>query len=113
LALPVLPDQVEDYDKLAPKPMLVRGFLVNNGFRAHDVESRREPAGIRLFVSYERYLPELKTTALAVSTILLGETDFMPLGSWQDVYEGQPLATEWYSGVPAAAAWSPAATIFT
>ena len=93
--------------------MLVRGFLVNNGFRAHDVESRREPAGIRLFVSYERYLPELKTTALAVSTILLGETDFMPLGSWQDVYEGQPLATEWYSGVPAAAAWSPAATIFT
>src|SRR5262249_37620105 len=86
-------------DGCAGKPLRVGGFLVNIGFRAHDVESRRERAGIRLFVSYERYLPELKTTALAVSTILLREHDLLPLGSWQDVYQGQPLATEWYSGV--------------
>lgn len=30
---------------------------------------------------------------------MLGAKDFQPRGSWQDVYEGQPVETEWYSGV--------------
>ena len=99
LDLPPLPNHAAEYDQFAPKPKKVRGFPVNIGFVVHDVESRVEPGGIRLFVSYERYLRGLSTTALAVSTILLGETDFRPLGSWEDVYQGQPLATEWYSGI--------------
>lgn len=99
LALPALPNHLEDYDKFARKPLRIPDFLVNTGFRVHDVESRKEPGGIRLFVSYERYLPELNTTALAVSTILLGAKDLSPLGPWQDIYQSHPLVAEWYSGV--------------
>jgi hypothetical protein len=98
LTLPSINNHAEDYDRFAPKPMRLGRFLVNNGFVVHDLKSRREPAGIRLFVSYERYLPELRTTALAVSAILLGK-ELLPLGEWQDVYEGPPLVAEWYSGV--------------
>jgi aldose sugar dehydrogenase len=99
LELPPIPNHAEDYDKFARKPTQVGPFPVNTGFVVHDLESRKEPAGIRLFVSYERYLTELKTTALAVSAILLGAKDLQPLGSWEDIYEGPPLVTEWYSGV--------------
>jgi hypothetical protein len=99
LPLPVLPNRVDDYERFGRKPMRIGEFGVNFGFRVHDVESRKEPGGIRLFVSYERYLPEHKTTALAVSAILVGETDFLPLDSWQDVYQSQPLMNEWYVGI--------------
>lgn len=100
LALPALPNFEDQYDQFArkPFPLGTTGPMVNTGFGLHDVESRMEPAGIRLFVSYERYLKELNTTALVVSTILLGETDLRPRGSWQDIYRGQPLDAEWYSG---------------
>lgn len=98
LALPAINNHAEDYEKFARKPTRLGRFLVNSGFVVHDVESRKEPAGIRLFVSYERYIPELRTTALAVSAILLGK-DLAPLGEWQDVYEGSPLVAEWFSGV--------------
>jgi hypothetical protein len=94
-----LPNNAAAYDKLAaPQRMTASGFAVNNGFVVHDVEGRREADGVRLFVSYERFLPALKTTALAVSTILLG-ADFAPRGSWEDVYQNEPLQAEWYSGV--------------
>jgi hypothetical protein len=100
LPLPRLPNHADDYDQYAPKPKRIDGgFMVNVGFRVHDVESRTMPDGVELFVSYERYLPELRTTCLAVSSIVLGAKDFRPRGSWQDVYEGQPVETEWYSGV--------------
>jgi len=98
LALPPIDNHAGDYEQYARKPMLAGPFWVNTGFVVHDVESRREPAGVRLFVSYERYVPELRTTALAVSAILLSE-ELAPLGAWQDVYEGLPLAAEWYSGI--------------
>ena len=69
------------------------------GLRGDDLESRAEAGGIRLFVSYERYLTDRKTTALAVSSILLDATDLRPIGSWRDVYQSQPLAAQWYSGI--------------
>src|SRR6185503_2274498 len=81
------------------KPKMLGPFVVNSGFAVHDLESRKEPGGVRLFVSYERYLGELKTTTLAVSSILLGATELQPLGPWQEVYQGQPLTAEWYSGL--------------
>jgi hypothetical protein len=99
LVLPALPDNAAAYDQFARKPAFVRGFHVNDGFRAHDIEAKKEAQGIRLLVSHERYLPEHNTTALAVSTILLGESDLQPLGPWEGVYQSQPLVTEWYSGV--------------
>jgi hypothetical protein len=99
LALPELPNNAAEYKRLAAAPReIAPGFTVNNGFVVHDVEFRREAAGIRLFVSYEKFLPELKTTALTVSAILLGG-GFAPLGHWEDVYQSQPLRSEWYSGV--------------
>lgn len=99
LALPLIPNNAADYQRFGAKPFQLPGlpFMVNNGFRAHDVEFRKEPAGIRLFVSYERYRIDLKTTALAVSAILLGK-EWQPLGGWEDIYEGPPLAAEWYAG---------------
>jgi hypothetical protein len=103
LELPPLPDNAASYDQFARKPALVRGFHVNEGFRAHDIEAKREAQGIRLLVSHERYLPEDNTTALAVSTILLGEPGLQPLGPWENVYQGQPLVTEWYSGIASGA----------
>jgi hypothetical protein len=99
LALPRIPNHAEDYERFARKPEKIRGFAVNSGFRVHDVEARKEPGGVRLFVAYERFLLELRTTALAVSTILLAESDLQPLDTWRDLYESQPLTTEWYSGV--------------
>jgi hypothetical protein len=113
LTLPALSNHEDDYDRFARKPIQLGEFRVNAGFRVHDVESRSEPGGIRLFVSYERYLREANTTALTVSSILLDAKDLLPLGSWQDVYQSRPLAAEWYSGVAGAAAWSQAATTFT
>jgi hypothetical protein len=99
LALPELPNNRADYDRLAAPPREIdSGFLVNTGFTVHDVESRREAGGVRLYVSYERFLPELRTTALAVSAILL-DASLSPLGSWEEVYRGEPLQAEWYSGV--------------
>jgi hypothetical protein len=79
LALPPIPHHAEDYEKFARKPINANGFEVNTGFRVHDVEARKEPGGVRLFVAYERFLLELRTTALAVSTILLAEKDLRPL----------------------------------
>lgn len=98
LSLPAIPNHAQDYERFARKPIQVGKFTLNTGFRVHDVESRKEPGGVSLFVSYERYLPELRTTALAVSAILLGE-DLQPLGPWRDVYESQPLVNKWYSGI--------------
>ncbi len=99
LSLPELPNNAAEYERLAPPPRdLAPGLTVNTGFVVHDVESRREAAGIRLYVSYEKFLPELRTTALTVSAILLS-TGFAPLGSWEDVYQNQPLHAEWYSGI--------------
>jgi aldose sugar dehydrogenase len=99
LALPILPNHAEDYDRSARKPLQLGPYLVNTGFVVHDLEARAEPGALRLFISYERYLPEPRTTALAVSAIRLGGNDLRPLGPWQDIYEGPPLATEWYSGI--------------
>jgi glucose/arabinose dehydrogenase len=99
LALPELPSNRADYDRLAAPPReLSPGLTVNTGFTVHDAQSRREASGIRLYVSYERFLSELKTTALAVSAILL-DSSLAPLGSWEDVYQGDPLQAQWYSGV--------------
>jgi hypothetical protein len=99
LALPTLPNHAEEYVDFARKPVQAGPFLVNTGFRVHDVEAwAEEGGGVRLFVSYERYLAEVRTTALAVSVISLGN-DLQPLGPWQDVYESQPLDSEWYSGI--------------
>jgi len=100
LSLPELPNNATEYESLAAPPReIAGGFHVNNGFVVHDIEYRSEAAGnIRLYVSYERFLPELRTTALAVSTIPLGE-NLMPLGPWEDVYQSQALHAEWYSGI--------------
>ncbi|MEJ0074734.1 MAG: PQQ-dependent sugar dehydrogenase [Alphaproteobacteria bacterium] len=98
LALPSIENHADDYARYARKPMQLEHGRVNLGFRVHDVECGRSAAGIRLYVSYERYLAELHTTALTVSAILLDD-QLRPLGGWSDVYEGPPLATEWYSGV--------------
>jgi hypothetical protein len=98
LALPPLPSNAADYARLARPPReIASGFLVDTGFTVHDVEFRREPAGIRLYVSYEKFLPQAGTTALAVSAILL-DADLAPRGSWEDIYQGAPLKAEWYSG---------------
>jgi hypothetical protein len=100
LPLPVLPNNAHDYVQFARKPIKIDGgFEVDTGFVTHDVESRTEAAGIRLFVSYERYLRERGTTALVVSSIVVDPSSFEPTGSWEDLYVGQPLAAEWYSGV--------------
>lgn len=99
LALPDLPNNAAEYAKQAAPPReIAPGVTINTGFVVHDVDFRREAAGIRLLVSYEKFLPELKTTALTVSAILLNEV-FAPLGAWEDIYRGQPLQTEWYSGI--------------
>jgi glucose/arabinose dehydrogenase len=98
LPLPALPNHAEEYVDFARKPVQAGPFLVNTGFRVHDVEVRAGEGGVRLFVSYERYLSEVRTTALAVSAISL-DKNLQPLGSWQDVYESQPLDSEWYSGI--------------
>ena len=100
LPLPALSNNADDYARFARKPITIDGGLVvNAGFVVHDVESRIEAAGIRLFVSYERYLRELGTTTLVVSSIVVDANSFEPTGSWEDLYIGQPLAAEWYSGV--------------
>lgn len=53
LSLPRLPNHANDYDQYAPKPKRIDGgFIVNVGFRVHDVESRKMPDGVELFVSY-------------------------------------------------------------
>lgn len=81
LPLPELSNNAAEYERLAAPPReIAPGFTVNAGFTVHDVESRREAGGIRLYVSYEKFLPELRTTALTVSAILLSER-FAPLGS--------------------------------
>jgi hypothetical protein len=98
LPLPALPNHAEEYVDFARKPVQAGPFLVNTGFRVHDVEVRAGEGGVRLFVSYERYISEVRTTALAVSAISL-DKNLQPLGSWQDVYESQPLDSEWYSGI--------------
>lgn len=98
LALPPIENHAGDYARYARKPMQLEHVRVNLGFRVHDVECGRTPAGIRLYVSYERYLTELHTTTLTVSAILLDDR-LRPLGAWSDVYEGSPLMAEWYSGV--------------
>lgn len=102
LVLPPITNNADDYARFAPKPfpLPILSFEVNTGFRVHDVESLKEATGIRLFVAYERYLPGLKTTALTVSAIRLGK-DWQPQGRWQDIYQGPPLAAEWYSGLAA------------
>src|ERR1041385_193528 len=64
LMLPPIDNHAGDYERFARKPVQLGRFLVNTGFVVHDVESRKEPAGIRLFVSYERYVSELRTAAL-------------------------------------------------
>jgi hypothetical protein len=97
LSLPAIENHADDYARYARKPMQVGGFSVNAGFRVHDVECAKTPAGIRLYVSYERYLTELQTTALVVSTLLLDD-QLRQLGVWSDVYQGPPLVSEWYSG---------------
>jgi aldose sugar dehydrogenase len=99
LALPPLPNHAEDYDQSARKPLQLGPFLVNSGFVVHDVDSRKEAAGIRLFVAYERYLADRDTTRLVVSTVLLGEKNLLPLGTWDDLYESEPVVVEWYSGI--------------
>jgi hypothetical protein len=100
LVLPELPNNAADYARLAAPPRRIEpGFGVNGGFVVHNLEYRKEAAGgIRLFVSYEKFLPEPRTTALSVSTILLDES-LEPSGPWEDVYQSQPLRAEWYSGV--------------
>lgn len=98
LALPQLPSNAADYARLARPPReFASTFTVDTGFTVHDVEFRREPAGIRLYVSHEKFLPQVRTTTLAVSAILL-DADLEPLGPWEDVYQGAPLEAEWYSG---------------
>jgi hypothetical protein len=99
LKLPALPNNAELYDRLAQKPEMIRGFTVNFGFVVHDVEARSEGQNIRLIVSYERFLPEIKTTALAVSAIKIDSVDWAASGDWEDIYEGQPLKAEWYAGI--------------
>jgi aldose sugar dehydrogenase len=98
LALPPIENHADDYARYAREPMQLEHVRVNLGFRVHDVECGRTSSGIRLYVSYERYLAELHTTALTVSAIPLDD-QLRPLGGWSDVYEGPPLAAEWYSGV--------------
>jgi hypothetical protein len=100
LVLPDLPNNAADYDRLAaPLRKIEPGFDVNGGFVVHNVEYRSEAAGgIRLFVSYEKFLSEPGTTALSVSSIRLDER-FKPSGPWEDVYQSLPLRADWYSGV--------------
>jgi glucose/sorbosone dehydrogenase len=101
LVLPAIPNNSAAYDEFGPRPQKLGPIEVNDrdGFRVHDIESRIEAQGIRVFVSYERFLPEQKTTALAVSAITLDAKDLVPTGSWEDIYLGQPLVAEWYAGV--------------
>ena len=99
LDLPPLPDDRAAFEKFGPRERTLNGFPIDFGFRVHDVESRKQPDGIRLFVSHERYLPDLKTTALAVSAITLRATDLAAVSPWEDIYQSQPLHSEWYAGV--------------
>lgn len=99
LALPGLPNHADDYDRFGPKPQQRGDFTVNFGFVVHGLQSRKELGGIRLYVSYERFLTERKTTALAVSSILVDGTNFSAIGPWEDVFQSQPLVAEWYSGI--------------
>jgi cytochrome c2 len=94
LHIPAPPNHVVEYNRFAATRHEMR-----IGFRVHDIEARSEGDGVRLFVSYERYLPARQTTALTVSTVLVSGDRWSPLGDWEDIYEGQPLQAEWYAGV--------------
>jgi cytochrome c2 len=87
LALPALPNHVAEYLRFA--------WRINvDGFRVHDVKSRQEPAGLRLFVSFENFLPGRKTTDLALATMLLSDKDLAPIGTWEILYESPPLLVD-------------------
>ncbi|MGC2051755.1 MAG: hypothetical protein WA636_09715, partial [Methylovirgula sp.] len=60
----------------------------------HDVKSRQEPGGLRLFVSFENFLPDRRATNLALATILLSNKDLAPIGAWEMLYESQPLLVD-------------------
>lgn len=87
LALPALPNHIAEYLKFA--------WRINvDGFRVHDVKSRQEPGGLRLFVSFENFLPDRRATNLALATILLSNKDLAPIGAWEMLYESQPLLVD-------------------
>src|SRR5271154_6199096 len=75
LAMPALPNNTAEYLKFARR-------ITVYGFRVHDVKSRQEPGGLRLFVSFENFLPDRRATDLALATILLSDHDLAPLGNW-------------------------------
>jgi cytochrome c2 len=84
LSLPKLPNNAEAYLDFA-------GKIKVNGFRVHNMKARREAKGHRLFVSFEKYLPDKEGTALALATILLSHDDLSAAGGWETLYESTPL----------------------
>jgi hypothetical protein len=84
LALPPLPNHSKEYLQFA-------GRISESGIREHDVKSRQEQAGLRLFVSFENFLPDHEATELALATIRLSDHDLAPIGTWEMLYESPPL----------------------
>ncbi len=86
LDLPHLPNDAEAYAHFAGR--------LFNVFRVHDLKSRQEQGALRLFVSFEKFLPEREATELALASIRLSDDDLAPIGNWDILYESTPLSIE-------------------